>query len=176
MGKEPQPAPRTPSLWIVAGFSAVVVGGCGGAGGSAKATPEIPAGAFLAVPPYRAKGACPAGPDGKPARLQISGPPGSLKRDHIRARIAGIISQVRRCYDAAQWRAPIRPGRLTTHFRVAADGQVDAACILDSPLLDDELEGCVLATLRALRFDPPEGGGSVLVVYPFVASRPPSPE
>ncbi|MBK6690519.1 MAG: AgmX/PglI C-terminal domain-containing protein [Deltaproteobacteria bacterium] len=176
MGKEPQPAPRTPSLWLVAGFLAVVFGGCGGAGASAKATADIPAGAYLAVPPYRAKGACPPGPDGKPARLQSSGPPGSLERDHIRARIAGIKTLVRRCYEAAQWRAPVRPGRLTTHFRVAPDGQVDAACILDSALLEDELEACVLATIRGLRFDPPKGGGSVTVIYPYIVTKRPSPE
>lgn len=152
------------SAWLSLGF------GCATTDGPEPGGPRIhtEASATKTVPPYLAALACPAGPDGKSARLQPADRPGSLPKEHIRGRIREVAGpQLRSCYRAALRRVPI-DGRVRVHFRIAANGRVEQACVLDSAMEDPKLESCALAVFRGLQFNRPTGGGSVLVTYPLV--------
>jgi hypothetical protein len=52
-------------------------------------------------------------------------------------------------------------------FKIASSGQVVASEIQSSTMNDRELEECVGRTACGWHFPEPEGGGVVIVSYPF---------
>lgn len=88
-----------------------------------------------------------------------------------KAKIGGIIrSQLRRfvdCYALLLAKGGSQTGVVKVRFVIAPTGEVSEATITESELRHPRTESCLVDTMRSLEFPPPQGGGSVVVIYPF---------
>lgn len=93
---------------------------------------------------------------------------GSLDKEVIRRTIRRNIDGVKACYERglAQRRTSFG-GRVSVQFTIAGTGQVVAAVLQSSTLGAPQVEACIVKTVRGWRFDTPQGGGIVIVTYPF---------
>lgn len=110
---------------------------------------------------------------------RASGP--TLDKDYIQERIhEDFYPLAGTCYEAALELDPKLAGRLVLSFVIVGDESVGG--IVESVEIDpsttiagDELLYCMRESLLSLVFEPPKGGGSVTVTYPFELS-PDDPE
>jgi hypothetical protein len=58
-------------------------------------------------------------------------------------------------------------------FIIQPDGRVYRAAIADTTLHSDPVECCILDVASRWHFPDPEGGGIVVVTYPFVLEQAP---
>lgn len=96
---------------------------------------------------------------------------GSLSKEVIRRTIGRHINEVRHCYEQALNARPDLQGRVTTKFIIAPTGAVQTAATENSDLGNTQVEQCIAQTVRRWTFPAPEGGGVVIVSYPFVLSQ-----
>ena len=97
---------------------------------------------------------------------------GSLSKEAIRRVIHRNRQQVRFCYEQGLLRQPDMGGRLTVRFVISPDGSVQAAGTVSSDLKDARVAQCVAKKVSQWPFPKPEGGGVVVVTYPFVFATP----
>jgi TonB family protein len=93
---------------------------------------------------------------------------GSLSREVIRRVIRRHINEVRFCYEQELAQRPDLAGRVTVSFIISATGAVQTASVANTTLNNARVEGCVAQAVRRWTFPAPDGGGAVLVNYPFV--------
>lgn len=93
---------------------------------------------------------------------------GSLDKEIIRRIIRRHINEVKFCYEQELVKSPELQGRIAVNFTIAATGQVVASVMQDSTLSNRRVESCVVAAVRRWEFPKPNGGGIVIVTYPFV--------
>lgn len=93
---------------------------------------------------------------------------GSLDKELIRRVIRRHLNEVKFCYEKELLRQPSLYGRVTTQFTVGGNGQVIAAVVQSSTLTAPAVEQCIVEAVRRWQFPQPEGGGIVIVSYPFV--------
>jgi hypothetical protein len=93
---------------------------------------------------------------------------GSLDKELIRRVIRRHLNEVKFCYEKELLRQSSLYGRVTTQFTVGGNGQVLAAVVQGSTLNDSAVEQCIVQSVRRWQFPKPEGGGIVIVSYPFV--------
>ncbi len=102
-------------------------------------------------------------------------PRGSLSKEYIQQAVREIIPLVKECYELALAEEPELSGKLTVRFEVVADEE-QGGLIADSQIVPDEarpapsalLSECLQESMYALKLEAPEGGGKVVVTYPFV--------
>jgi hypothetical protein len=92
---------------------------------------------------------------------------GSLDKEIIRRIVRTHLNEVRFCYDEALARKPSLAGRVVTQFTIARSGQVLASVLQSSTLGDAHVESCIVAATRRWLYPAPDGGGLVIVSYPF---------
>jgi Ca-activated chloride channel homolog len=92
---------------------------------------------------------------------------GSLSKDVIRRIIKRHLNEVRFCYEQQLQSDPTLAGRVVIKFVVDARGDVIAASAVESTFADTIIESCILQAVRRWKFPAPEGGGNVVVTYPF---------
>jgi TonB family protein len=92
----------------------------------------------------------------------------SLPKEIIRAVIRDHLAQVRYCYERALVSSPGLFGKIATEFVIDSEGSVIRAAVTQSTMKDAGVEQCVLAKIQTWRFPRPNGGGVVVVKYPFV--------
>ena len=92
---------------------------------------------------------------------------GSLDKEIIRRVIRRHIAEPKECYERQLARNPELSGRMVVKFTIAATGDVESSTLQDSTLGDPRVESCVVEAVRAWKFPEPEGGGIVIVSYPF---------
>lgn len=110
--------------------------------------------------PARAEASPTHAPDGRPY--------GSLPREHIRRRMRTIVGDMRACYQTRV--LAVRPGyegRVVSSVVIAADGSVEEVTFPEDDIGMTTMRDCMEGVLRAVRFDPPEGGGIVDFSYPW---------
>ena len=95
---------------------------------------------------------------------------GALDRDAIERVIRGHLAQIRYCYQRQLQRDWDLEGRIVFRFVIARDGSVSSVEVVESGLEDQVVESCVSKQLMRLKFPAPDGGGIVVVTYPFVFS------
>ena len=95
---------------------------------------------------------------------------GALDRDAIERVIRGHLAQIRYCYQRQLQRDWDLEGRIVFRFVIARDGSVSSVEVVESGLEDQVVESCVSKRLMRLKFPAPDGGGIVVVTYPFVFS------
>jgi hypothetical protein len=125
----------------------------------------------------------PASTEGASARIQFAlafAHPGSaptvqdpmilvgLDRSLIDPVIRADLAQIKRCYQLRLDDDPVLTGKLVVKFTIAKDGSVSAAAVKTSTLYDPTMEACVVERFERLQFPTPQGGGIVIVSYPFL--------
>lgn len=84
----------------------------------------------------------------------------------VKAAALRDVDLMRSCYELFLAENEALEGQFTVAFSIAPEGHVTAAVVETSTLRHSELEGCVLAVVRAWTFPAP--GETVVVQYPFV--------
>lgn len=77
-------------------------------------------------------------------------------------------NQFKWCYSRELDKDPNLYGKVTVTFTISNEGRVGEAQVLSSSMNDMNVESCVLRTIRRIRFPRPDGGGEVIVTYPFL--------
>ena len=122
--------------------------------------PEAPA----AAPVVRKRSEAPSD-DAKSPPGQVKG---SLDKAIIRRIVRAHISEVRHCYNNGLTEDPDLGGRVNVQFTISPTGKVPVAVVASSTLDHEATETCISRAVKRWKFPKPEGGGSVVVTYPFV--------
>jgi hypothetical protein len=77
------------------------------------------------------------------------------------------LNEVRYCYEQALGTAPELAGRVALRIIIGSDGKVTESSIASSTLGNANVEGCVAKAGLGWQFPRVEGGGLVIVSYPF---------
>ncbi len=93
---------------------------------------------------------------------------GSLSKEIIRRVVQKHMAQIRYCYEKELQRSPGLFGKVATEFVIDGSGAVIEAKVYESTMNDAEVESCISSKIRGWKFPKPEGGGIVLVKYPFL--------
>jgi pSer/pThr/pTyr-binding forkhead associated (FHA) protein len=93
---------------------------------------------------------------------------GSLSKEVIRRVIQRHINEVRFCYEQELSSRPDLGGRVQVKFIVSPSGAVQAANVESTTLGAPRAENCIAQAVRRWTFPAPDGGGIVIVSYPFV--------
>ena len=97
-----------------------------------------------------------------------SPPPGSLDKEVIRGVIRSHVDDVQRCYQSELAETPDLFGKIMVRFTITASGKVSESAVESSTMRNALVETCTVAAVRRWGFPKPEGGGIVIVSYPFV--------
>lgn len=94
---------------------------------------------------------------------------GSVPKEAIALAVRGARDEVRLCYERELKKAPKLEGKITVKFVIGADGKVKSAND-DSEVAfaNAKVTGCLLSVVKKLKFPRPNGGGEVIVRYPFI--------
>ncbi|HEX6244601.1 MAG TPA: AgmX/PglI C-terminal domain-containing protein [Polyangiales bacterium] len=158
------------------GFNGLGMRGTGrGGGGNASGTIGVgKLGAGLGGTGYCGDDkACPGGFRGRDAKVpqvRSTGAEvhGSLAKEAIRRTIQRHLNEVRFCYTEGLRNTPELAGRVQVTFLITSAGTVQEANVLETDLHKPEVERCIAEAVRRWTFPAPDGGGYVMVRYPFV--------
>lgn len=93
---------------------------------------------------------------------------GILDKEHIRSVVRTNLGEVRRCYNAGLSRDPTLKGRVVVRFTISSEGRVQKAVVTETDIPDPTMLACLLSVAEEFVFPEPDGGGNVVVTYPFV--------
>ena len=93
---------------------------------------------------------------------------GSLSKEVIRRVIRRHINEVKFCYEQELNSRPDLEGRVTVRFIISPTGAVQTAMTQATTLGNARVEGCITQAVRRWTFPAPDGGGIVIVNYPFM--------
>ena len=93
---------------------------------------------------------------------------GALDKDIIRRIVRAHINEVRYCYNKGLVKDPKLKGRAVVAFTIGADGKVATSKIDQTDLPDPDVPKCIAKAVKRWKFPRPQGGGNVVVKYPFV--------
>ncbi|MGH1348404.1 MAG: AgmX/PglI C-terminal domain-containing protein [Nannocystales bacterium] len=106
---------------------------------------------------------------GKPGvRAAKSTVRGALDKDIVRRVVRAHINQVRHCYNQGLVRDPTARGKVAVQFTIGQTGKVPLAVVSETTLKDKAVGNCIAKAVRRWKFPRPDGGGNVMVTYPFV--------
>jgi len=97
---------------------------------------------------------------------------GSLSKEVIRRIVHRHINEVKFCYERQLAQRPDLSGRVAIKFIISGTGAVQMAAVANSTLGDPGVENCIAQAVRRWTFPQPEGGGIVIVTYPFQLTSP----
>jgi len=93
---------------------------------------------------------------------------GALDRGVIDEVIKRHLTQIRYCYQRELQRDTSLAGKVVMKFTIAKDGSVSSANAQKSTLGNASVDQCLVGRFLRMQFPEPEGGGIVIVSYPFV--------
>jgi hypothetical protein len=93
---------------------------------------------------------------------------GSLSKETIRRVVGRHINEIRFCYEQQLNAHPDLRGRVSAKFLIAPSGAVQSSAIEHSDLGIPAAEQCIAKAVARWTFPAPEGGGIVIVSYPFM--------
>ncbi len=97
---------------------------------------------------------------------------GALSKEVIRRIVRRHINEVKFCYEKQLAQSPNIAGRVSLKFIISGAGTVQKSAVADSTLGNPQVESCMVRAARRWRFPKPDGGGIVVVTYPFQLSGP----
>jgi TonB family protein len=103
-------------------------------------------------------------PDVVPGSANVRG---SLDKEVIRRVIRHHLNEVKFCYEKELLKKPDLSGRILVRFLISAEGMVTASMVEHSTVNNPMVEECVAQATRRWEFPKPQGGGVVIVSYPF---------
>jgi len=94
---------------------------------------------------------------------------GFCQKSDIRKNVRRRAGAIRACYERRLQVKPKLSGKATIRWMITETGSVDgsSAKVVKSTLKDKETEGCILRSIRRMRFKKPESGVCV-IQWPFV--------
>ncbi len=104
-------------------------------------------------------------PDVVPGTAQVRG---SLDKEIIRRIIRRHLNEVKFCYEKELMKKADLYGRVMIQFTISGTGQVVASVVQNSTMNNPPVEQCIAGAVRRWEFPKPQGGGIVIVSYPFV--------
>jgi hypothetical protein len=104
-------------------------------------------------------------PDVVPGTAQVRG---SLDKEIIRRIIRRHLNEVKFCYEKELMKKADLFGRVMIQFTISGTGQVVASVVQNSTMNNPTVEQCIAGAVRRWEFPKPQGGGIVIVSYPFV--------
>jgi TonB family protein len=104
-------------------------------------------------------------PDVIPGTAQVRG---ALDKEIIRRVIRSHIKEVKFCYEQELLRKPDLYGRVTIQFTITPMGSVSSSAVQGSTMGNSKVEQCIARAVQRWEFPKPQGGGIVIVAYPFV--------
>jgi hypothetical protein len=104
-------------------------------------------------------------PDVVPGTAQVRG---SLDKEIIRRIIRRHLNEVKFCYEKELMHKPDLYGRVMIQFTISGLGAVVASVVQNSTMNNPGVEQCIAGAVRRWEFPKPQGGGIVIVSYPFV--------
>ena len=107
----------------------------------------------------------PSSPDVVPGTATVKG---SLDKEIIRRIIRRHLNEVKFCYERELMKKSDLYGRIMIQFTISGTGQVVASVVQNSTMNNPEVEQCIAGAVRRWEFPKPQGGGIVIVSYPFV--------
>ncbi len=93
---------------------------------------------------------------------------GSLTKEQIRASIRQNINHIRYCYERQLASHPSLTGRIAIRFVISSSGAVTSSSVASSTISNAQVEQCVTHAVQRIVFPQPQGGGVVIVTYPFL--------
>ena len=93
---------------------------------------------------------------------------GSLSKEVIKRVIQRHLNEVRFCYEQQLNQRPDLRGRIIINFIISPTGAVQGSAVQESDMGSPPVENCIAGAVRRWAFPAPEGGGIVIVNYPFV--------
>ncbi|MBX3245695.1 MAG: AgmX/PglI C-terminal domain-containing protein [Myxococcales bacterium] len=93
---------------------------------------------------------------------------GSLSREVIQRVIRRHINEVKFCYEQELNSRPDLEGRVTVRFIISPTGSVQTAMVQATTLGNQRVESCISQAVQRWTFPAPDGGGIVIVNYPFM--------
>ncbi|MCB9599500.1 MAG: AgmX/PglI C-terminal domain-containing protein [Polyangiales bacterium] len=96
---------------------------------------------------------------------------GSLSKEVIRRVIRRHINEVKFCYEQELNARPDLEGRVEVRFIISPTGSVQTAMVQSSTLSNNRVESCITQSVQRWTFPSPDGGGIVIVTYPFVLAQ-----
>jgi TonB family protein len=108
------------------------------------------------------------GPVLRPGPVDVHG---ALSKEIIARTIHRHLNEVRFCYEQQLIAHPDLQGRVAVKFIIAPNGSVQAAARDHADIGSAEVERCVVDAVKRWTFPAPEGGGIVVVTYPFVFAQ-----
>jgi TonB family protein len=90
-------------------------------------------------------------------------PPSEVKRT-----VRSHVTQIKSCYEQELTNQPELAGKVVVGFTISGEGSVSGVEIKSSSLGSASVESCVMNEVKTWEFDKPEGGGTVVVTYPFI--------
>ena len=96
---------------------------------------------------------------------------GALDKEIVRRSIRRHLNEIRFCYEEGLRRRPQLDGRVAVQFTIAGTGRVLTSLLQSSTLGDRTVENCAVNAVRRWEFPQPQGGGLVMVSYPFAFTR-----
>lgn len=95
---------------------------------------------------------------------------GSLSKEAIRRVVQRHKREVSFCYEQALQQRPDLQGRVVISFIISPTGAVQSSAVGESSLGNRAVETCIASAVRRWGFPSPDGGGIVVVNYPFKLS------
>lgn len=92
---------------------------------------------------------------------------GALDKELIRRTVRRHLNEVKFCYQRELQRNPKLGGRIVVQFTIGGKGTVLLSKVQSSTLDNATVESCVASAVRRWSFPAPQGGGLVMVSYPF---------
>ena len=94
---------------------------------------------------------------------------GFCSKSDIQKNVRRRAGAIRACYERRLQIKTKLAGKVTVRWMITETGSVDSssAKVVKSSLKDSETEGCILRTIRRMRFKKPESGVCV-IQWPFV--------
>lgn len=92
---------------------------------------------------------------------------GSLDKEIVRRVVRLHMNEVKYCYDKQLVKNAALEGRIAVQFVISPAGQVLSSVLQSTTMADLHVEKCVVDAVKRWEFPKPQGGGIVIVSYPF---------
>jgi Ca-activated chloride channel family protein len=160
--KQPVPLPEGVSDKAVGGGAMIgsQIGAAYGSGGMAMAGVGYGKGSGSLKMSYKA-----AAPKIASGTSMVTG---SLSKEVIKKVMKQYSDKVRTCYEDELQKNPKLEGKVVVKLVISSTGAVTSVTIAESTLGSDAVEKCILAILKKAVFPAPEGGGTLVVTYPYI--------
>jgi len=93
---------------------------------------------------------------------------GALDKDIVHRTVRAHFREVRTCYVKGLEKNPGLAGQVAIQFAIDGSGRVPVAKVGGSTVKSKEVGACIARAVETWKFPKPQGGGNVIVTYPFI--------